>query len=157
MNTLPLAVSVAPQLSVTLRPTVCGPVVAKALVAEAVAPVSVSKEPLLSRSHSYLAIEPEPTSLDPAALNSLRPGRKPFHTLNPALARLKDGRVMLYGTMGVFARGPVAGIGFFGASGGSGTKSVFSTTLLRLFHLRSNWFTYHDTRSAFDVKMLCST
>jgi len=39
-------------------------------------------------------------SLDPAALNSLKPGRKPFHTLNPALARLKDGRVMLYGTMG---------------------------------------------------------
>ena len=39
-------------------------------------------------------------SLDPAALNSLRPGRKPFHTLNPALARLKDGRVMVYGTMG---------------------------------------------------------
>ena len=39
-------------------------------------------------------------SLDPAALNSLEPGRKPFHTLNPALARLKDGRVMVYGTMG---------------------------------------------------------
>ena len=39
-------------------------------------------------------------SLDPAALNSLRPGRKPFHTLNPALARLNDGRVVLYGTMG---------------------------------------------------------
>jgi gamma-glutamyltranspeptidase/glutathione hydrolase len=39
-------------------------------------------------------------SLDPAAVNSLRPGRKPFHTLNPALARFRDGRVMLYGTMG---------------------------------------------------------
>ena len=33
-------------------------------------------------------------------LNALRPGRKPFHTLNPALARLRDGRVMVYGTMG---------------------------------------------------------
>lgn len=32
--------------------------------------------------------------------NALRPGRKPFHTLNPALARLQDGRVMAYGTMG---------------------------------------------------------
>ena len=32
--------------------------------------------------------------------NALRPGRKPFHTLNPALARLRDGRVMAYGTMG---------------------------------------------------------
>lgn len=29
-----------------------------------------------------------------------RPGKKPFHTLNPALARLTDGRTMVYGTMG---------------------------------------------------------
>ena len=33
-------------------------------------------------------------------LNSLRPGRKPFHTLNPALAVFRDGRTMVYGTMG---------------------------------------------------------
>jgi len=39
-------------------------------------------------------------SLDPRALNPLTPGRKPFHTLNPALARLSDGRVMVYGNMG---------------------------------------------------------
>ncbi|MBI1201716.1 MAG: gamma-glutamyltransferase [Rhodopseudomonas sp.] len=39
-------------------------------------------------------------SLDPKALNALEPGRRPFHTLNPALAVLKDGRVMAYGTMG---------------------------------------------------------
>ena len=32
--------------------------------------------------------------------NALRPGRKPFHTLNPALARFDDGRIMAYGTMG---------------------------------------------------------
>jgi len=32
--------------------------------------------------------------------NALRPGRKPFHTLNPALARFDDGRTMAYGTMG---------------------------------------------------------
>jgi len=32
--------------------------------------------------------------------NQLAPGKQPFHTLNPALARLKDGRVMAYGTMG---------------------------------------------------------
>ena len=31
---------------------------------------------------------------------ALKPGRRPFHTLNPALARLDDGRVMVYGTMG---------------------------------------------------------
>ena len=33
-------------------------------------------------------------------LLALRPGKKPFHTLNPAAARLQDGRTMLYGTMG---------------------------------------------------------
>ncbi|MBP0616537.1 gamma-glutamyltransferase family protein [Jiella mangrovi] len=32
--------------------------------------------------------------------NQIGPRRRPFHTLNPALARLKDGRVMAYGTMG---------------------------------------------------------
>ncbi|MDO7840710.1 gamma-glutamyltransferase family protein [Sphingomonas immobilis] len=32
--------------------------------------------------------------------NALKPGRKPFHTLNPALAEFDDGRVMAYGTMG---------------------------------------------------------
>src|SRR5471030_2350109 len=39
-------------------------------------------------------------SLDPKALNALAPGRLPFHTLNPAVAVLADGRVMGYGTMG---------------------------------------------------------
>jgi gamma-glutamyltranspeptidase/glutathione hydrolase len=39
-------------------------------------------------------------SLDPSAANPLEPGRLPFHTLNPALAILKDGRVIGYGTMG---------------------------------------------------------
>ena len=32
--------------------------------------------------------------------SALAPGRKPFHTLNPALALFADGRVMPYGTMG---------------------------------------------------------
>ena len=32
--------------------------------------------------------------------NSLKPGRRPFHTIQPALALLSDGRVMVYGTMG---------------------------------------------------------
>src|SRR5580704_3636003 len=39
-------------------------------------------------------------SLGAGALNALAPGRLPFHTLNPALAVLKDGRIMAYGTMG---------------------------------------------------------
>ncbi len=32
--------------------------------------------------------------------NQLAPGALPFHTLNPALARLDDGRTLAYGTMG---------------------------------------------------------
>ena len=39
-------------------------------------------------------------SLDPKSLNALAPGRQPFHTLNPALAILRDGRIMAYGAMG---------------------------------------------------------
>ena len=39
-------------------------------------------------------------SLQTGALNPLMPGRLPFHTLNPALAVLNDGRVMAYGCMG---------------------------------------------------------
>ena len=32
--------------------------------------------------------------------NALKPGRKPFHTLNPAMALFDDGRALAYGTMG---------------------------------------------------------
>jgi oxamate amidohydrolase len=39
-------------------------------------------------------------SLNPKALNALAPGLMPFHTLNPALAVLRDGRAIAYGTMG---------------------------------------------------------
>ncbi|HXT06893.1 MAG TPA: gamma-glutamyltransferase [Roseiarcus sp.] len=39
-------------------------------------------------------------SLDPASPRALKPGRRPFHTLNPALAVFPDGRVMPYGAMG---------------------------------------------------------
>ena len=38
--------------------------------------------------------------LRPNRLRSLAPGRKPFHTLNPAMAQLDDGRLLVYGTMG---------------------------------------------------------
>ena len=60
-------------------------------------------------------------ALDPGGRNALVPGRKPFHTLNPALALLADGRAMVYGTMGgdgqpqtqaaVFTRHVVHGMG----------------------------------------------
>ena len=38
--------------------------------------------------------------LDPQSPRALAPGRRPFHTLNPALAALRDGRMLAYGTMG---------------------------------------------------------
>ena len=39
-------------------------------------------------------------SLDARSLNPLKPGRRPFHTLNPPLAVFDDGRVVSYGSMG---------------------------------------------------------
>jgi gamma-glutamyltranspeptidase/glutathione hydrolase len=39
-------------------------------------------------------------SLDPKSHRALAPGRKPFHTLNPPLARFRDGRMLTYGSMG---------------------------------------------------------
>ena len=39
-------------------------------------------------------------SLDQSHHNVLCPGRRPFHTIQPAMAHLADGRVMSYGTMG---------------------------------------------------------
>jgi gamma-glutamyltranspeptidase/glutathione hydrolase len=39
-------------------------------------------------------------SLDSGHHNCLKPFRRPFHTIQPALAHLSDGRVVAYGTMG---------------------------------------------------------
>lgn len=39
-------------------------------------------------------------SLAPGHHNALSPGRRPFHTIQPAMALLDDGRIMPYGTMG---------------------------------------------------------
>ncbi len=39
-------------------------------------------------------------TLDAAHPNVLAPGKRPFHTLNPAMATLNDGTVLSYGTMG---------------------------------------------------------
>jgi gamma-glutamyltranspeptidase len=39
-------------------------------------------------------------SLNAKHLRALQPRKKPFHTLNPAAAKFKDGRSMIYGTMG---------------------------------------------------------
>ena len=48
-------------------------------------------------------------SLDPRAKNPLQPGRKPFHTLNPAMALFSDGRIMPFGTMGGDAQPQIHG------------------------------------------------
>ena len=39
-------------------------------------------------------------SLDRKSIRALKPGRRPFHTLNPPLAVFHDGRVVSYGSMG---------------------------------------------------------
>ena len=39
-------------------------------------------------------------SLRDGDVNRLAPGRRPFHTLNPAMAELSDGKILSYGTMG---------------------------------------------------------
>jgi gamma-glutamyltranspeptidase/glutathione hydrolase len=39
-------------------------------------------------------------SLDPQDSNPLTPARRPFHTIQPAMAELADGRIMVYGCMG---------------------------------------------------------
>lgn len=39
-------------------------------------------------------------SLDPRHVNTLEPRKKPFHTLNPAMAQMEDGSTVVYGTMG---------------------------------------------------------
>jgi len=39
-------------------------------------------------------------SLDPTSIRALKPKKLPFHTLNPAAARLSDGQTVVFGTMG---------------------------------------------------------
>jgi gamma-glutamyltranspeptidase/glutathione hydrolase len=39
-------------------------------------------------------------SLDPASINALKPGMRPFHTLHAPMAVFDDGRIMSYGSMG---------------------------------------------------------
>jgi len=39
-------------------------------------------------------------SLDRRSIRALKPGKRPFHTLNPPLALFDDGRVVSYGSMG---------------------------------------------------------
>ena len=56
-------------------------------------------------------------SLDPTARRVIAPGRLPFHTLNPPIARLADGRTVSYGAMG--------------GEGQPQTQAVLLTRLLR--------------------------
>lgn len=61
-------------------------------------------------------------SLEPGSRQALVPGRKPFHTLNPALARLDDGRTLVYGTMG-----------------GEGQPQTQAAIFTRHVHQRQSW------------------
>ena len=62
------------------------------LLASPAAAAPVDKTPIENKISSFL--------LDNTGPRALAPGRMPFHTLNPALARMNDGRAMVYGTMG---------------------------------------------------------
>lgn len=55
---------------------------------------------LLPESGVLWNIRGKSFSLDAEHHNALAPGKKPFHTLNPAYVELSDGRRMVYGTMG---------------------------------------------------------
>ncbi|HVB90398.1 MAG TPA: gamma-glutamyltransferase [Beijerinckiaceae bacterium] len=55
---------------------------------------------VLPRTGVHLQNRGTAFSLDPSSANALAPGRRPFHTLNPALALYNDGAVMSYGSMG---------------------------------------------------------
>ncbi len=58
--------------------------------------------------------------------NSLRPGRKPFHTLNPALAVFDDGRIMAYGTMGGEGQPQTQAALFTRYAGGMGLQAALT-------------------------------
>ncbi|SHO56867.1 gamma-glutamyltransferase family protein [Vibrio quintilis] len=55
---------------------------------------------VLPQSGVLWNIRSQSFSLADSHHNVLAPGKKPFHTLNPAYAELSDGRRMVYGTMG---------------------------------------------------------
>jgi len=58
--------------------------------------------------------------------NSLKPGRKPFHTLNPAMAVFDDGRVMAYGTMGGEGQPQTQAALFTRYAGGMGLQAAIT-------------------------------
>ena len=55
---------------------------------------------VLPRTGVHLQNRGAAFSLDPKSIHALAPGKRPFHTLNPALAAYDDGSVMAYGSMG---------------------------------------------------------
>jgi gamma-glutamyltranspeptidase/glutathione hydrolase len=58
--------------------------------------------------------------------NALKPGRKPFHTLNPAMAVFDDGRVMAYGTMGGEGQPQTQAALFTRYAGGMGLQAAIT-------------------------------
>ncbi len=58
--------------------------------------------------------------------NVIGPGRKPFHTLNPAVAVFDDGRVMPYGTMGGEGQPQTQAAVFTRYAGGMGLQAAIT-------------------------------
>ncbi len=58
--------------------------------------------------------------------NALKPGRKPFHTLNPAMAVFDDGRIMPYGTMGGEGQPQTQAALFTRYAGGMGLQAAIT-------------------------------
>ena len=64
--------------------------------------------------------------LAPDGWNALKPGRKPFHTLNPAMAVFDDGRLMSYGAMGGEGQPQTQAAVFTRYAGGMGLQAAIT-------------------------------
>jgi gamma-glutamyltranspeptidase/glutathione hydrolase len=70
-------------------------------------------------------------SLDPAAMNALKPGMRPFHTLHAPLAVFDDGRIMSYGSMGGEVQPQITSVNFLRyARGGMGPLAALDAPRL---------------------------
>jgi oxamate amidohydrolase len=69
-------------------------------------------------------------SLDAASHRALKPGLKPFHTLNPGMAVFEDGRVLSYGTMGGDAQPQILAQNFSKIRAGMGLAEAMAAPRL---------------------------
>lgn len=93
-------------------------------------------------------------SLDPASLNAMEQGRKPFHTLNPAMALFDDGRVMPFGTMGGDAQAQILGQFFSRYRLGHSLASAIDAPRFRLARPWNGGAMRLDVENRFDDTVL---